>query len=142
MLENYFENSIEEQLLDYDVKASLVASHSKKKEEETEGQLTVDVYQTEDEIVIVSTVAGVTAKDIDISITNDMVTIKGNRVPEVSGSKGSYDVQELYWGKFARSIILPEEIDSDKARASMKNGILTLRMPKLAKTRIKKLKIT
>ena len=124
--------------------ASLVTTKSagKTKQKEEEGQLTVDVYQTDDEIVIKSTIAGVTADDLDISITNDMVTIKGNRGSEEKIKQSDYYYQELYWGAFSRSIILPEEIDADNAKASMKNGVLTIRLPKLAKSRTKKIKIT
>jgi HSP20 family protein len=111
------------------------------KREDDEGQLTVDVYQTDDEIVIRSTIAGVTAEDLDISVTNDMVTIKGSRKPSEKIRDSDYYYQELYWGPFSRAIILPEEIDSDNAKASMKNGILTIRMPKLARSRIKKVRI-
>ena len=123
--------------------AELVASKSpaRTKQAEEEGQLTVDVYQTEDEIIIKSTIAGVTAADIDISITNDMVNIKGNRKSDEKVKTSDYYYQELYWGSFSRSIILPEEIDADNAKATMKNGILTLRLPKLAKSRIKKVRI-
>ncbi|MFH1769877.1 MAG: Hsp20/alpha crystallin family protein [Parcubacteria group bacterium] len=106
-----------------------------------DGQLTVDVFQTEDDIVIKSTIAGVTAEDIDVSITNDMVTIKGHRKTDETVSGSNYYHQELYWGAFSRSVILPEEIDADKAIASMKNGILTLRLPKLTRSRVKKLKV-
>ena len=116
-------------------------SPSRMKSEDDEGQLTVDVYQTDDEIVIKSTIAGVTADDLDISVTNDMVTIKGSRKPDEKIKEADYYYQELYWGPFSRAIILPEEIDSDSAKASMKNGILTIRLPKLARTKIKKVRI-
>jgi len=112
------------------------------KEKEDEGQLTVDVYQTDDDIVIRSTIAGVTAEDIDISLANDMVTIKGKRNPGEHVPEQDYYYQELYWGSFSRSIILPEDVDIEKATASMKNGILTVRLPKLAKSRMKKVKIS
>lgn len=127
-----------------DAEASLTAtkSGSKAKPKEEEGQLTVDVFQTDEEIIIKSTIAGVTADDLDISITNDMVTIKGNRAPDERVKQSDFYYQELYWGPFSRSIILPEEIDADNAKASMKNGILTIRLPKLAKSRVKKIKIT
>ena len=127
-----------------DAGASLAAakSNSKARLKEEEGQLTVDVYQTDDDIVIKSTIAGVTADDLDISITNDMVTIKGNRSSDEKIKQSDYYYRELYWGAFSRSIILPEEIDADNAKASMKNGVLTIRLPKLAKSRIKKVKIT
>ncbi|MBI2062703.1 MAG: Hsp20/alpha crystallin family protein [Candidatus Yanofskybacteria bacterium] len=122
--------------------AGLIASkNSIKTNRSEEGQLTVDVYQTENDIIIKSTIAGVTADDIDVSITNDMVTIKGNRSSEEKVKESDYYYQELYWGAFSRSIILPEEIDADKAKATMKNGILTLRLPKLAKNRVKRVRI-
>ena len=122
--------------------ASLVAAgkQTKSNSSDDEGQLTVDVYQSDNDIVIKSTIAGVTADDIDISITNEMVTIKGNRNPEEKIKTSDYYYQELYWGPFSRAIILPEEIDADSAKASMKNGVLTLRLPKLSKSRIKKVR--
>lgn len=106
-----------------------------------EGILTVDVYQTEDEIVIKSTIAGVGADDIDIAITKDVVTIKGKRQLEEEVRSSDYDYQEIHWGEFSRSIILPEEIDPDKAKASMKSGLLTLHLPKISKNKARKLKI-
>ena len=114
---------------------------SKKEKDDYDGQLTVDIYQTEDDIVVQSTIAGVDQNDIDIAVTNDMVTIKGKRtMPEKIRSSDFY-YQELFWGPFSRSIILPEDVDSDNAKASMKNGLLTIRLPKLTKTRTKKVKI-
>ncbi len=109
--------------------------------EETEGQLTIDVYQTPTEIVIKSTIAGVEPDDIDISITNDMITIRGRRQKDEEVKPEDYFYQECYWGNFSRSIILPIDIDADKAVASLKNGILTARLPKAEKIRTKKIKI-
>ncbi|MCC6934538.1 MAG: Hsp20/alpha crystallin family protein [Candidatus Yanofskybacteria bacterium] len=114
---------------------------SRKDQEQPEGSLTVDVYRDEGDIVIQSTIAGATAADIDISILNDMVTIKGSRSPESKVRSQNYYYQELYWGPFSRSIILPEEVDADGAKASMKNGILTIRLPTLEKAKTKRLKI-
>jgi len=107
-----------------------------------DGQLTVDVYQTEDDIVVQSTIAGVDQNDIDIAVTNDMVTIKGKRATPEKIRSSDYYYQELFWGPFSRSIILPEDVDSDSAKASMKNGLLTVRLPKLVKSRTKKIKIS
>jgi HSP20 family protein len=106
-----------------------------------EGSLTVDVFKDDGDIVIQSTIAGATAPDIDISILNDMVTIKGSRQPEAKVRPQDYCYQELYWGPFSRSIILPEEVDPDSAKASMLNGILTIRLPTMDKAKTKKLKI-
>lgn len=106
-----------------------------------EGQLTIDVYQTPSDIVIKSTVAGVNPEDIDISIANDMVTVKGRRMKDKEVSAENYYYQELYWGAFSRSVILPVEVDSDKAKAVIKNGILTIRLPKSEKVKAKKIKV-
>jgi len=115
-------------------------------EEETfssdaEGQLTIDVYQTENEIVIKSTIAGVKPEDLDVSINNDMVTIRGERKNEEIVSSENYYYQECYWGGFSRSVVLPVEILSEKSEASLKNGILTIRLPKADTTKIKKLQV-
>jgi HSP20 family protein len=110
-------------------------------EAEGEGQLTIDVYQTEDDIIVESTVAGVDADDIDIDITSESVTIHGERKRESEISEDSYLYQECYWGKFSRSIILPQEIDPDKAKADFKNGVLHIKLPKIAKGRTRKLKV-
>jgi HSP20 family protein len=98
---------------------------------ENEGQLIVDVFQDKSHIVIQSAVAGVSSEDLDISIAKDMITIKGRRLPERNIPSSNYFHQELYWGNFSRSIILPADIDPDNTKASMKNGVLTIRLPKL-----------
>jgi len=121
------------------------ASPPKKESEdwlaESEGQLTIDVYQTPNEIVIKSTIAGVSPEDIDISITNDMITIKGRRQKDEEVKEEDYYYQECYWGPFSRSVILPVDVEVDRADASMKNGILTIRLPKVEKVKTKKITI-
>lgn len=110
---------------------------------QNDGQLTIDVFQTDDDVVIQSTIAGIDPeKDIDISITTDMVTIKGTRSPEQKIKSSDYYYQELYWGPFSRSVILPVDVDTESAKASYKNGILTVRLPKIEKIKTKKIKIT
>jgi len=108
---------------------------------ESEGQLTIDVYQTPNEIVIKSTIAGVSPEDIDISITNDMITIKGRRQKDEEVREEDYYYQECYWGPFSRSVILPVDVEVDRTDASMKNGILTIRLPKVEKVKTKKITI-
>ena len=119
-----------------------LASAKKEPKQVAEGHLTIDVFQTEDEVVIQSTIAGVNDKDLDISVTNDMVTIKGKRMPEEKIKPSDYYWQELYWGPFSRSIILPVDVDADAAKASMKNGLLTIRLPKMDRVKTKKIKIS
>jgi len=109
--------------------------------EEIEGQLTVDVYQNKDEIIVQSTVAGVDPEDLEINITNEAVTIRGKREKTEQIDEKDYFYQECFWGKFSRSIILPQEVDPEKSTATLKNGVLTIRMPKLNRQKAKKLKI-
>lgn len=99
-------------------------------EDNYEGQLAVDVYQDKNNLVIKSTIAGVKPQDLDISITNDMVTIRGKREQETKISDDNFFFQECYWGSFSRSIILPAEVKPDKATAALKNGVLTIVLPK------------
>jgi|SRR3990167_2048199 len=108
---------------------------------EYEGQLTLDVYQTKDNVVIKSTIAGVKSEDLDITIANDMVTIKGERKKEEEAKEEDYFYQECYWGSFSRSIILPVDIDVEGVEADLKDGILTVILPKAAKAKTKKIKI-
>jgi len=106
-----------------------------------EGQLAIDVYETEDEIVIQSTIGGIKAEDLDISIEDDMVTVRGARENKIEKEGKKYFYQECYWGSFMRKVILPEEVDASKAKASIKEGILTLSMPKLHRKTKKKITV-
>ena len=106
-----------------------------------EGELTVDVYQTPTEIIIKSMVAGVKPEDLDISITRDMVTIKGKRETERTIREEDYYHQELYWGTFSRTVMLPAEIDVEESDAVEKHGLLIIRMPKIDKHKQTLLKV-
>jgi len=110
-------------------------------EDNEEGQLTVDVHQTGDDIIVQTMVAGVRPEDLDITITRDMITIKGTRNRENTISEDNYFYKELYWGSFSRTILLPQEIDPDTTEASEKNGLLTLRLPKIDKERKKQVRV-
>ena len=108
---------------------------------EEEGQLTVDVFQNPEEIIIQSTVAGVKPDELDVAITQDMVTIKGKRQRAHEAHDKDFFYKELYWGSFSRSILLPQEVDADAAQATLKNGLLTIRLPKLDRARTQKLRV-
>ena len=110
-------------------------------ESEEEGQLAIDMYQTPSEIVIKTMVAGVKPEDLDISITRDMVVVKGKREETNDTAGNDYFHKELYWGSFSRTVILPQEIDVDESEAINKNGLLVIRLPKIDKHRQAKLKI-
>lgn len=108
---------------------------------EPEGQLTIDVYQTPSEIVIESAVAGVNPDDLDITVSADSITIKGERKREKEVKDDDYFYQECYWGRFSRSVILPQEVDPENAWVGFRNGILTVHLPKINKQKSRKLKV-
>ena len=105
------------------------------------GELPVDVYQTPNEIVIRTFVAGVRPEELNVTIRRDMVVVEGTRESSTQAVDEDYFHQELFWGSFSRTILLPEEIDVDSASAGAKDGLLTLVLPKLDKARQTRLKV-
>lgn len=110
-------------------------------EEIEEAQLTIDVYQTAHDIIIQTITAGIKPDDLDVSITQNLVTIKGKREDHRRIEQEDMYFQELYWGTFSRTITLPHDVDPDESEASLKNGVLTIKLPKLDRDRIQKVKI-
>ena len=108
---------------------------------EEEGELTVDIYDRGDSIVIQSTVAGVRPEDLDISIASDTISIRGSREQAERVHDNAYYYKELFWGTFARTVILPEEVDDGAAEAMLKNGLLTVRLPKRKRGAVQKVKV-
>ncbi len=106
-----------------------------------EGELPVDMYQTNDAIIIKALVAGVSPADLDIAITRDMVTIRGIREEYQETNDDNYFHRELFWGSFTRTLVLPEEVVIDEAEAQEKHGLLEIRLPKLDKHRSTQLKV-
>lgn len=135
------ENEIEKEIGDEQKKESAEWFNDREGNKEEEGQLTVDVYQTKDLIVIKSIIGGVTPENLDISITSDMVTIKGARTSLDEVKSDDYYYQECFWGNFSRSIILPCDIKTEGVEATMKNGILTIKLPKIEKNSSMKIKV-
>jgi len=109
--------------------------------EEYEGQLAIDVYQTAENIIVKAPIAGVQQEDLEVSITDEQISIKGERHDAHGESVESYLVQECYWGSFSRVYKLPVAVDSDKAQAHLINGILTITIPKTAKARTRTLSV-
>jgi len=110
-------------------------------EEELDAELTVDLYQTPTEIIVQTMVAGVHPDNLSITITRDMITIRGKREENQSVTEDNYFVQELYWGSFSRTISLPEEVDPEEAEAIEKHGLLIIKLPKINKDKETKLKV-
>jgi HSP20 family protein len=105
------------------------------------GQLTVDIFHTPSDIVVESAIAGANPEDIDVVVASDSISIKGLRRRELESPDAEYLHQECYWGRFTRSIILPEEVDPENASVKFKNGILSVRMPKTNRKKTKKLEV-
>ncbi len=134
-------NSEEDVLQDEFLDNSAERSEDWLGDEELEGQLAVDVYQTKDSVVIKAPIAGVKADDIDISVSEDVVTLRGERKEEREVDREHYYVQECYWGSFSRSVILPTSTIAEKASAALKDGVLTVIIPKVAQDKVKKIKV-
>ncbi|MDO8668497.1 MAG: Hsp20/alpha crystallin family protein [bacterium] len=130
---NQFENQKEAREPEEEIEI-IAAEKSKQAEwlgdDYDEGQLSIDVYQTPNKLVVKSTIAGVKPENIDISINNDMLTIRGKRLCQEEISEENYLIKECYWGGFSRSVILPVEVEAEKVEASIDNGVLTVILPK------------
>lgn len=99
-----------------------------------EAQLSCDVYQDKDNIIVKATMAGVDPKNLDISVANDLLTIRGFREADDEIKENDYYSRECYWGAFSRSIVLPQEVDQKGVKANLKNGVLIIQLPKKYKT--------
>jgi len=127
--------------IDKEIKPTRESDDDEINDEETEGQLTIDVYQDGDDVVVQSTVAGVSPEDLDIHITNESVAVRGERQKSEKIEDKDYFYQECFWGKFSRSVMLPVEVDPEKSTAVVKNGVLTIRMPKMNRQKAKRVKV-
>ncbi len=108
-----------------------------------EGQLSIDMFDDGDEIIIQTNIAGVKLEDIDITLSRNHIVLHGFRENPFENivEKISYVHQELFWGPFSRDLDLPEEVDIDKAQAVEDHGLLTIRLPKTDKERTNRIKV-
>jgi len=106
-----------------------------------EGELAVDVYETLDDIIIHTMIAGVTPENLSISITPEVVKISGTREFSKDLTREEFHFKELYWGSFSRTINLPKEIEPELAEAIEKHGLLIIRLPKVDKLKTHKVKV-
>lgn len=109
-------------------------------EEEAEGQLSIDVYQDDHSVYIVAPIAGVAASSIDLTITEEVVTIRGKR-EFIEAQADNYILQECYWGAFSRSYVMPVAVNSNNAKATIKDGLLKIVIPKDDRVKTKVIKI-
>ncbi len=110
-------------------------------EQAGEGELALDVFQTPSHVIVKTMIPGVKREDVEISLSRDILTIKGSRKEEHEVSDQDYFHKELYWGSFSRSIVLPHEVDIERAEATENQGLLTVRLPKVDKERQTKLRV-
>ena len=111
------------------------------KDESTEGQLALDIYQTAADIVILAPIAGVKLNDINVAVTEDVLTIKGKRNLEFDVPEEDYFTQECFWGDFSRSIVLPAAVDTTRISATFKDAVLKITIPKSEKTKTRIVRI-
>jgi len=105
------------------------------------GQLSVDIYQNETEIVLVAPIAGISKENLELQITDDVLVIRGERKQEDKVPEENYYTKECFWGPFSRSVVLPLEADSENTKASFDNNVLTVRIPKTEREQTKIIKI-
>jgi len=105
------------------------------------GELTVDMYQTTNDVVVKATLPGVKPEEVDISITGDILTIKGEHKGEQEIKQEDYFYKERRYGAFSRSLQIPGQVKSDKAEAVFENGVLTLTLPKTEEVKPRQIKV-
>ncbi|MBM2818199.1 MAG: heat shock protein Hsp20, family protein [Parcubacteria group bacterium] len=135
------DDEIEEETEDEEMDEAEETKEKSLADDDSDGQLAVDVYQTQGDIIIKTMVAGIRPEDLDISITRDMVTIKGSREDSTSIEDEDFFHRELFWGSFSRTILLPQEVEIEEAEAVERHGLLTIKLPKINKDRQTKLRV-
>lgn len=110
-------------------------------EENEELELTVDVYQTSTDIILKTMVAGVKPEDLELTIARDTITIKGKREENQNIDEENYFIKELYWGKFSRTILLPQEVEPEEVEATERHGLLTIKIQKVDKEKRNNIKV-
>ena len=105
------------------------------------GQLAVDVYETKEKLLVKGRVAGVNKGDLDVSISDNTLTIKGTLSAGNEEGVENYFLQECYWGEFSRSLVLPVPVKEDEIEAVLKDGVLTISFSKLKQDTVKKIEI-
>ena len=105
------------------------------------GDLPVDMYQTADDVVVKAALPGIKPEEVDITITGDTLTIRGEQKEEQEVKEDDYFYKERRYGTFSRSVAMPVKVKSDKAEAVFENGVLTLTLPKAEEIKPKQIKV-
>ncbi|HEX5395341.1 MAG TPA: Hsp20/alpha crystallin family protein [Candidatus Saccharimonadales bacterium] len=110
-------------------------------EDEPAGQLAVDVYETKEKLVVKGRVAGVNKSDLDVSISDNTLTVKGTLSAGNEDEVENYFLQECYWGEFSRSLVLPVPVKEEEIEAVLKDGVLTISFAKVKQDTVKKIQV-
>jgi len=110
-------------------------------EEEFPGQLAVDVYETDDKLVVKARTAGVNKEELDVSISDGILTISGTLNSGDDTDAINWHIQECYWGEFSRTLALPVSVKEDEVEAVLKDGVLTIKFNKIRQEAAKKIQI-
>lgn len=110
-------------------------------EEEFPGQLAVDVYETEDKLVVKARTAGVNKEELDVSISDGILTISGTLNSGGDEGATNWHIQECYWGEFSRTLALPVNVKEDEVEAVLKDGVLSISFSKIKTEQAKKIQV-
>ena len=110
-------------------------------EEDFLGQLAVDVYETGETLVVKARTAGVNKEDLDVSISDGILTVSGTLSSGDDTDATNWHIQECYWGEFSRTVALPVPVKEDEAAASLKDGVLSITFPKIKQEQAKKIQV-
>ncbi len=110
-------------------------------EDDFPGQLAVDVYETAETLVVKARTAGVNKEDLDVSISDGILTVSGTLSSGDDTDATNWHIQECYWGEFSRTVALPVAVKEDEAQASLKDGVLSITFPKVQQEQAKKIQV-
>ncbi|MFO0881992.1 MAG: Hsp20/alpha crystallin family protein [Candidatus Saccharimonadales bacterium] len=131
----------EEELVQTEAAQPVPADDEWDEEEAVPGQLAVDVYETKEKLVCKARTAGVNKNDLDVSISDNTLSIRGTLNAGYEEDVENYHLQECYWGEFSRSLVLPIPVKEDEIEAVLKDGVLTISFTKVKQDSVKKIQV-
>jgi len=131
----------EDEVVDEGSGAQPVADDDQWEDEPVAGQLAVDVYETKEKLVVKGRVAGVNKSELDVSISDNTLTVRGTLSAGNEEGVENYFLQECYWGEFSRSIVLPVPVKEEEIEAVLKDGVLTISFAKQKQDTVKKIQV-
>lgn len=131
----------DDDLVTEDSAVETVVAEEWDEEDAVPGQLAVDVYETKEKLIVKARTAGVNKADLDVSISDNTLSIKGTLSAGAEDNVENYFVQECYWGEFSRSIALPVPVKEEEIEALLKDGVLTIGFTKVKQDTVKKIQV-